>query len=64
MVDQINHHHHYHHRHHYLEIQGGGPRWPPFRTDDVISTLCDVINSLHGPQFQTGGNRDMVQVKL
>ena len=27
------------------EIQDGGPRWPPFRTDYAIITSCDVIAS-------------------
>ena len=38
------------------EIQDGGPRWPPFRTDYAIITSCDVIASWCGRQrrhFQT-----------
>ena len=26
-----------------LEIQVGGPRWPPFRNDYAIITSCDAI---------------------
>ena len=33
-----------------LEIQDGGPRWPPLKNDDAIPTSCDVISSLCGRQ--------------
>ena len=27
-----------------LEIQDGGPRWPPLKNDYLISTSCDVVD--------------------
>ena len=33
-----------------LEIQNGGPKWPPFEYDDEIPTSGDVINPFCGRQ--------------
>ena len=33
-----------------LEIQDGGPGWPPLKNDYVTPTSYDVINPFCGPQ--------------
>ena len=33
-----------------LEIQDGGPGWPPLKNDDVIPTSCDALSPFYERQ--------------